>query len=368
MKFCNCALTELKTRLIGKKIIFFGKGSWLKVIDHTECMDMSDQFAYVVDNDPNAEKVQLGSVSLSVFKPEKLMEEKDCVVIITSPVYMFDMYCQMKNMNLDDSMECYAFPFMQMVTENKTDFELLSEVVNSKNEKRIPKIIHSFWFSGEEKPYAYQKCVDSWQKVLPDYDIIEWNKDNYNWHKHPFVERAVELGAWAFASDYARLDVLREYGGIYLDMDVEVYKTFDDLLGNDALLSFSNHVMVDLAVLASKKANPLLDELLSLYDKVEIPEEKQGFVKFFQPSFVRNTLVRNGITMNGCLQRTRNATVFPTQFFMPMDHILFREYEKTEHTYCVHYDNFGWSFFKDSKREKKIRDNNMLWKELEKQG
>lgn len=361
MRFCNCSLANGIDEIIEKRIILFGKGSWLNAINHSEIMALSNRFCYVIDNNVTEKEVKLGNVTLPVYLPERVKEEGCCAVIITSPVYMYDMYVQLQDMKLSDDVVCYAFPFMQMVTENKVDSKLLEIVVNDTVEQKIPKIIHSFWFSGDEKPYAYQKCVDSWKEVLSDYEIIEWNKENYDWRKHPFVERAVEMGAWAFASDYARLDVLKEYGGIYLDMDVEVFKPFDDLLGNDALLAFSNHVLIDLAVMASRKNNPLLEQLLELYNNVELPGEKSGFTKFFQPSFVRDVLVGNGIMMNGSLQKIENATAFPPEFFMPMDQVLFKEYIKTRNTYCVHYDNFGWSFSKDNKREKKIHDNNMLW-------
>lgn len=365
MRFLNCSLCNAEKEIKENRIIFFGKGSWLNAVNHSELMALADRFSYVIDNNVT-EEIKIGNITLPVYLPEKVKEEECCAIIITSPVYMYEMYIQLQEMNLPDEVVCYAFPFMQMVAENKIDSELLNEVVNDAATQKIPKIIHSFWFSGEEKPYAYQRCVDSWKEVLADYEIIEWNKENYDWHKHPFVKRAVELGAWAFASDYARLDVLREYGGIYLDMDVEVFRTFDNLLGNDALLSFSNHVLIDLAVLASKKGNPLLEQLLELYNNVELPNEKRGFTKYFQPSLVREVFVDNGIKMNGSLQKIENATAFPPEFFMPMDSVLFKESAKKTNTYCVHYDNFGWSFSKDNKREKKIHDNNMLWNMLEK--
>lgn len=364
MKLLNCELDKVENVIGQSRIIFFGKGSWLNTVNHSELMALSENFCYVIDNNPIEKTVNVGKVILPVYSPEKIREEERCVIILTSPVYMYEMYCQLQEMNLSDDVVCYAFPFMQMVTEDKLDVSLLNEVVNDKAEKKIPKIIHSFWFSGDEKPYSYQKCVDTWQNALPDYKIIEWNKNNYDWHKHPFVEKAIELKAWAFASDYARLDVLKEYGGIYLDMDVEVFKAFDDLLCNDAILSFSNHVLIDLAVIGAKKDNALVKQMLALYDGIDVPQDKSGFAKFFQPSFVREALAENGIAMDGSLQRVENATAFPRNFFMPMDYILFGEYERTENTYCVHYDNFGWSFSKDNKREKKIRDNNLLWEKI----
>ena len=368
LRFLNCSLYDFAEKYKETKIIFFGTGSWFQAINHTPLMALKSNFSYMIDNNPK-EKVFLGDICLNVFYPEELCKEKDCVVILTSPVYMYDMFTQLKNLNLAGNVDCFAFPFMQMAKEKSSiDKYLVDKAINSDSNQKIPKVIHSFWFSGEKKPDSYKKCVDTWKEQLSNYKIIEWNLDNYDWQKHPFVKRAIELKAWAYASDYARLDVLNDFGGIYLDMDVEVFKPFDNLLGNDALFSFSNNVMVDLAFLGSRKNNPIIKKLLSLYDNVDLPYEKKQFEKFFQPSFVRNCLVENGIKMNGQLQILKEATVFSSEFFMPMDAILYKPYQKTDYTYCVHYDNFGWSFGSRNKHEKKQRDNNLLWNMIEGKG
>lgn len=360
MKLFNCNLQEAPKVLGGKKIVFFGQGGWLSTVRHSELMELSANFAYVVDNNPQKEVVW-GEICMKVYTPDILLKEKQCVIIISSPIYMYDMYRQLEKMNLSDDIWCGSFPFMQMVTPNKNDTNLLKKVINRSCQPKIPKIIHSFWFSGEGKPDMYRKCIETWHQKLPDYDIREWNLDNYDWRKHPFLERAIELKAWAFASDYARLDVLNEYGGIYLDMDVEVFKPFDPFLGNECILSFSNHVLIDLAVVGASKHNEMVQALLKLYDVVELPNDKKDYSKFFQPAFIREALVKAGVLMNGSLQVLDHATVFPCTFFMPQDHVLFKDFEIGENTYCVHYDNFGWSYDGKNKREKKIKENNLMW-------
>lgn len=356
MKFYNKDIHEMVGSVKNKKIMFFGCGSWLQMVDHTELMMLKDLFMYVVDNNSSG-IIKLGEKELNIYRPEILKKEKECVVILTSPVYMYEMYCQLVDMNLPDSIVCYAFPFVQMVSDKNN--ETISPLKSGT--QQIPKIIHSFWFSEEEKPYAYQKCIDTWHDKLRDYKIIEWNMKNYDGHKHWFVQNALEKEAWAYASDYARLDVLNEFGGIYLDMDVEVFKPFDDLLCNKAILSFSNNLCIDLAVMGAQKNNPLIKKLLGLYDFVEPPNERKDFIKLFQPMFIRKTLAEYGIKMDGSTQYVEDAAVFSKEYFMPMDAILYRDYKKTEHTYCVHHDNFGWSFSKDNKKERKRRDNNLLW-------
>lgn len=364
MKLYNCKLQEVEEVYGNKKIVFFGKGSWLKLVQYTPLMKLKEQFSYIIDNAPGMDE-KVGDILLKVYSPEKMLEEDECIVILMSPVYMYDMYCCLKKMNLGDGIKCFAFPFMQMISDILIDESTLDIVVNTENKPKIPKMIHSFWFSGDEKPYEYQKCVDTWAKYLLDYEIKEWNLDNYDWHKNAFLKCAIEQRAWAFATDYARLDVLNEYGGIYLDMDVEVYKPFDNLLGNDVILSYGNNVMVDLAILGSVKQNGLIQDLLKLYDNVPLPKDKNGFVSFFQPVFVSECLKNHGVRMDGSLQYIGGIAVLPSKFMMPMDTILYKTYPLTECTYSVHYDNFGWSFGKENKHSKKMKDNNLLWDLIE---
>ena len=109
----------------------------------------------------------------------------------------------------------------------------------------IPKKFHYFWFGNGEKPDSVLKCIESWKKYCPDFEIIEWNENNYDIHKHPFMEKAYQEKKWAFVSDYARLDVLYEHGGIYLDTDVEILKDFSPLCVNQAYIGFERPDLVN---------------------------------------------------------------------------------------------------------------------------
>ena len=100
----------------------------------------------------------------------------------------------------------------------------------------IPKIIHYCWFGGNPLPDDAKKCIASWKKFFPDYEIKEWNETNYDLSVCPYVKEAYESKKWAFVSDYARFDILYKYGGLYFDTDVEVIKSFDDILKNGAFM------------------------------------------------------------------------------------------------------------------------------------
>ena len=98
----------------------------------------------------------------------------------------------------------------------------------------IPKIIHYCWFGEKEIPGNLKKYMDSWKKYCPDYQIKLWNESNFDVSTHPFIRAAYESEAWAFVSDYARLKIIFDYGGIYLDTDVELIKSLDSLLTNES--------------------------------------------------------------------------------------------------------------------------------------
>ena len=96
--------------------------------------------------------------------------------------------------------------------------------------ERIPKKIHYCWVGGTAKPKSVQYCIDSWKKYCPDYEIIEWNEDNYDFSKNRYMKEAYDNKKWGFVPDYARLDIIYQHGGIYMDTDVEMVANLDDLL------------------------------------------------------------------------------------------------------------------------------------------
>lgn len=102
----------------------------------------------------------------------------------------------------------------------------------------IPKIIHYCWFGRNPKPELVQRCIASWKKYCPDYEIIEWNESNYDISKSAFMLEAYNCKKWAFVSDYARFDIINEQGGVYFDTDVELTAPIDELLVNDAFFAF----------------------------------------------------------------------------------------------------------------------------------
>lgn len=131
----------------------------------------------------------------------------------------------------------------------------------------IPKVIHYCWFGKNDLSSLAIKCIDSWKKFCPDYEIILWNEDNFDISCNDFVKEAFEMNKWAFVSDYARLYVLYHYGGIYMDADVELVKNIDDILDNrKAVTGYQEDITIPAALMAAEPHNVWIKRLLDYYD------------------------------------------------------------------------------------------------------
>ena len=128
-------------------------------------------------------------------------------------------------------------------------------------DNKIPKIIHFVWFGKGVIPEKDQKCIASWVLNCPDYEIMMWNEDTFDINSNQYVKEAYENKKYAFVSDYVRLYALYNYGGIYLDTDVEIFKPFDEFLKYDFFTSFENMCMLVLAVTGCTKHNKIIEKL-----------------------------------------------------------------------------------------------------------
>lgn len=129
----------------------------------------------------------------------------------------------------------------------------------------IPKIIHYVWVGNNPKSKLIQDCIKTWQKKLPDYQIIEWNESNFDMHENRYIEQAYAAKKWAFVSDYIRARAIYEQGGIYLDTDVRVLAKLDDLLKNQAFIGFENQEFLSAAIFGAEKGHPFIKAILDYY-------------------------------------------------------------------------------------------------------
>lgn len=215
----------------------------------------------------------------------------------------------------------------------------------------IPKVLHYCWFGRGEKDSTTQKCIASWYKYCHDYQIIEWNEDNFNINSNTFVQEAYEAKKWAFVSDYVRLYVLYRYGGIYLDADVELLKNFDDLLDlGDAVTSYQE-CYIPAAVMLAQKNNPWIGFLLSYYDNRHFRKE-DGTLDIVQNDKIItvHTIQKLGFKMGDSHITLGNVCILPSVYFAPykkthqqkMSNYDIYKIDKNK-TYAIHHGNGSWS-------------------------
>ena len=202
----------------------------------------------------------------------------------------------------------------------------------------IPKIIHYCWFGRGEKPKLTQKCIESWKKYCPDYEIIEWNEDNFDINMNPYTKMCYETRKFAFLTDYVRLLVIKEHGGVYMDTDVEMVRSFDGLLKNKAYIGFETDDYVNTGQgFGSEANNPVLDVMIAKYD--DLLDGEHGTIGC--PILNTEALVDCGLQRNGKPQRLENITVYPADVFNPYDDptgVLTR----TNHTCSIHWYGKTW--------------------------
>lgn len=206
----------------------------------------------------------------------------------------------------------------------------------------IPKIIHYCWFGGGEKPPIVKKCINSWKIHLADYEIIEWNEENFNMNSNPYVSEAYKLKKFAFVSDFVRVHALFNQGGIYLDTDVEVFKSFDDLLHHNSFWGFEQGDYVATSTIGAVEKNQLIERFLNSYTNRSFLKENGKFDDSTNVSLVTNILEDMGLKRNGEYQEIENIGVFyPQTYFSPYDYINCRSL-RNDKTYSIHYYHKSW--------------------------
>lgn len=207
----------------------------------------------------------------------------------------------------------------------------------------IPKIIHYCWFGGKEKPESVKKCIESWKKYCPDYQIIEWNESNYDVSKNKYMFEAYKAKKWGFVSDYARLDIIYENGGIYFDTDVEVIKSLDSLLDNNCFMGFEDgkHVSSGLGF-GSEKHNESIKKIMEeIYGNLSFSVTDNTREPISCPILTTNLLLKYGLIQNDKLQNVLGITIYPTVYFCPKSYDTFKT-KITSNTYSIHHFDMSW--------------------------
>ena len=205
----------------------------------------------------------------------------------------------------------------------------------------IPKKIHYCWFGGNPLPELAKKCIESWKRFCPDYDIIEWNETNFDVNFNDYVKEAYQAKKWAFVSDVARLYALVNYGGVYMDTDVEVIKPLDEFLNLEAFSGFESKEAIPTGIMAAEKDQKMFVELLREYDAAHFMKADGTLDITTNVVRITNACLKYGLILNNKKQTVNGFTLFPNEFFCPKD-LVTKRLNLTKNSTTIHHFNGSW--------------------------
>lgn len=206
----------------------------------------------------------------------------------------------------------------------------------------IPKKIHYCWFGGNPLPLDAQRYIEGWKKHCPDYEIIQWDESNYDITKNEYVRAAYENRKWAFLTDYVRLDVVYEHGGIYLDTDVELLRSLDDLLENDCFMGMEQVGTVATGLgFGAVAGHPFIGENKAAYEVCSFVNTQGEFQPEICVRITTRLLKNYGLECENSVQNVAGTTIYPTDYFCPLK-MGTNRLSLTENTYSIHHYAASW--------------------------
>ncbi|EOU1560126.1 glycosyl transferase [Clostridium perfringens] len=206
----------------------------------------------------------------------------------------------------------------------------------------INKKIHYCWFGKNEKSKEIKEYIDSWKLYLSDYEIKEWNEENFDIESNEYVKQAYNEKKWAFVTDYVRLYALYTEGGIYMDTDVEVIKNLDIFLNNKAFSGFEDNNYIPTGIMGAEKGNSWIKILLDYYEDKSFYNKDGSLNLTTNVITITNISKKLGLNLNGEQQTFFDGVVmYPKDFFAPKSHLT-NKINITSNTYCIHHFNGSW--------------------------
>lgn len=218
----------------------------------------------------------------------------------------------------------------------------------------IPKKIHYCWFGRGQMPELAKKCIESWKKYLPDYEIKEWNEDNFDLKMYPYVCEAYDNRKFAFVTDVVRLYALYHEGGIYMDTDVEVLKPLDCLLQYEAVSGFETDTQIQTGLMGCREGHPLFKELLDEYEDIHFVKKDGSLDLTTNVTRITNACLKYGFVPNNTLQTVKGFTLLPKDYLCPKSYIS-GKINLTTNTLVIHHFAGSWNTISQKVKRKILK-------------
>lgn len=214
----------------------------------------------------------------------------------------------------------------------------------------IPHIIHYCWFGGKPLPPSAIRCIDSWKRHFPDWEIRRWDESNFDINAIPFTRQAAAMGKWAFVSDYARFVILHRHGGVYFDTDVEVIRPMNHIIARGAFMGFEkDHTTIGVAAglgMGAPAGLPFYQKVIDHYSSVPFIDAEGRQLPGTVVSHVTELFINSGLVPDDSEQTVEGITIYPNDYFNPLDDATGR-LNITDRTCSIHHyaktwcDNYG---------------------------
>lgn len=351
------SLKEIKDVLKEKRVVFFGAGNVLEEFRQSiQGVIDEERILCIVDNDVSKQGKRLNwnSRSLKIESVEYLCKYANNIVIIITSVFGYDINMQLSEIDELKDTECCYYKFIYAKEEKLAEEEReYPRSFRRTKEQLIPKIIHYCWFGNNPMPKNYSQWMVSWKKYCPDYEIIRWDENNYDFSWSQYMREAYENKKWAFVSDVARLDVVYAHGGIYLDTDVELIKPLDDLLYQNCFFGVESGGWINTGHgFGAEKGHRVIKKLIELYSDKRFIKEDGRLDLTSCPILQRTVFEQLGYGFDGNMYLGDDFTIYPQNVFCPMN-VYDRSISVNSNTISIHHYDCSWN---DKVTERNIKD------------
>jgi len=368
----NCTFDEFEHRTKNSQVVCFGVGQYLDSILQN-FPEANFKISYFVDNNKTlwGKHKTIGDSFYIIQPPSFLFEnlEKNTLVFITGgPETGLEIFDELNKNSILDKTECYLAHAVLAIHSDSLSYNTQQPELGYRMNAQpiIPKTIHYCWFGHGEMPKWNMECIESWRKFCPEYKIIEWNETNYDVTKNQYTNEAYRAKKWGFVPDYARLDIIYQHGGIYLDVDVEIIHPLDELLYNSAFCGFDKTTQINFGSgFGAVKQFDLMLKMMMKYDDLAFINENGTYNLEPSPLYQTEVAVDCGLLLNGNFQVIDGMAFYPAEYFAPLSPLTLNMM-KTDKTFSIHWYDASWFTQSEHKSRKKWKDLMTLAEENEK--
>ncbi len=340
IKIRNCSIEQFAKLVEKKECYCFGCGKQAEgFFQKYSSLHMEGNISGFIDNaqEKNGTIIVINGVEMPICSFQKFLEIRgqDSIVLTTS-MYCHKMIEQMDAEPQLNDMECYVDFFIEDAFIPQYFKKTYAD------RPKIPKVIHYCWFGRGDIPAQFLSYIESWHRYCPEYEIIRWDETNYDVTKSRYMKQAYDAGKWAFVSDYARLDIIHQYGGIYLDTDVELIKNLDDLLYDEMYCGFEQNNYVNFGLgFGAIAGHDVLAELMEWYNNMDFVNKDGKYNQTACAVYQLQAMVKRGFSVSNVYQCKDKIALYPSEVLAPQN-LLGDEIHITENTYSIHHYSSTW--------------------------